>query len=105
MTDRSKGVLVSIWAGLIVVLLLTLSIYRDVRALSQDTRSRAAAAQQRWSEVRTEDQRRDKALRDEIVGQLTQLSAELRTQRLAIERLNSVTPVEAIKDRAAESDR
>lgn len=105
MTDRLKGVLASIWVALVVVLLLTFSIYRDIRALSQDTRARAAAAQQRWGELRNEDQKRDQALHDEIVGQLTQLSTELRTQRLAIERLNSVTPVEAIRDRARQSSR
>jgi flagellar biosynthesis/type III secretory pathway M-ring protein FliF/YscJ len=100
MTDRVKGVLASIWMGLIVVLLLTIFIYRDIRALSQDTRARAAAAQQRWSQMRTEDQRREQDLHDDIVGQIKQLTAELRTQRLGIERLNSVTPVEAIRDRA-----
>ena len=105
MTDRSKGVLASIWAGLIVVLVLTICIYRDVRVLNQDTRARAAAAQQRWSERRTEDQRRDQALHDEIVGQLTLLTTELRTQRLAIERLNAVTPVEAMRDRAEQGRR
>ena len=105
MTDRSKGVLASIWAGLIVVLVLTICIYRDVRVLNQDTRARAAAAQQRWSERRTEDQRRDQALHDEILGQLKLLTGELRVQRMAIERLNLVTPVEAIRDRAIETKR
>jgi hypothetical protein len=105
MTDRSKGIVASIWAGLVVVLVLTFLIYRDVQALRQDTQARAAAAQQRWAESRTQDQRRVQAGQDEILRQVMQLTVELRAQRLRIERLNSVTPVEAIKDRAVEGKR
>ena len=82
------------------VLFLTVSIYRDVRALSRETRARAAASQERWEQRRTDDEKRDKALHDEILGELIGLTAELRVQRQAIERINQVTPVQAIRDRA-----
>ena len=98
---RAKAILTSLFAGLLVVLFLTVSIYRDIRALSRDTRERAAASQQRWEQRRTDDEKRDKVLHDEILGELTTLTAELRVQRRAIERLNGVTPVRAIRDRAA----
>jgi len=97
---RIKAALASVFAGLLVVLFLTVSIYRDVRALSRETRARAAAAQERWEKRRTDDERRDKALHDEILGELIGLTAELRVQRQAIERINQVTPVQAIRDRA-----
>ncbi len=101
MTDKPKAILASIIASLLVVLFFTVSIYRDVRALSRETRARAAASQQRWEERRSADEKRDKALHDEILSELTELTAELRMQRQAIEQLNLETTIQAIRDRAA----
>jgi hypothetical protein len=102
MSDKTKGVLASIIAGMVVLLVLAVSMYRDVRSLARDTRARAEASSLVWERRAALRQAAEQAFHEDVLREIRDITADMKAQRLAIERLNSVTPVEAIKDRAKE---
>ena len=99
-SDKWRAVLGSTLVSLLVLLFLTFSVLREVKALARETDRRETEHQQQWEERRLARDTRENTRHEEVVKRLNALAEDfkkLRTNQLA---LQSVTPVEAMKDRA-----
>jgi hypothetical protein len=107
MRDRWKTLAVSAVAISIVTGILTLWTLQGVRAMAAEQRdfitysqTRARESRERWDRLRVEDQQREEEFHAGILASVRSLTADLRKENEQMRRLRSVTPVEAMRDRA-----